>query len=77
MTSGARFWPLFGWALLAAGVLPLIAYAIYQFMLDETLPLWVKLAIVSTSVGLLVLFAYVARQRYVIAKNDKYKKVQL
>lgn len=75
--SVGGFWPLLGWALLVLGVLPLIAYGIYQFMLDEHLPLWVRFAIASTSLGLVVLFVYVARQRYLNGKTDNYKKVQL
>ncbi|RUO60247.1 anti-sigma factor family protein [Pseudidiomarina insulisalsae] len=76
-TTSTRFWNRFGWLLIVLGVLPLLAYGVYQFSQDPTLPLWVKITSGVTVLGLLILFANVLRERLHNAKNDPYKKVQL
>ncbi|CAB0150031.1 hypothetical protein PSI9734_00603 [Pseudidiomarina piscicola] len=70
-------WHVIGWLLMLLGVLPLVGYVSYQILADEQLPSWVKLSIGSIGMGLLILFIYVARQRFIAAKTDNYKKVQL
>lgn len=72
-----KFWNKLGGSLLVVGILPLVVYAVYQFIADGSVPWWVKLTTGITALGLLLLFINVLRQRLAAAKTDPYKKVKL
>ena len=66
-----------GWILFIAGVVTLAGLAIWEFAIDNEVPLNVKLAVSGVWFGLLFLFLSVARQRMVSWKSDKYKDVEI
>ncbi|WP_258806811.1 zf-HC2 domain-containing protein [Pseudidiomarina sp. CB1] len=76
-SPSTRFWNAIGWSLLVLGLIPLVIYAIYEFSQDTSIPWWVKLTIGTTTLGLILLFINVLRQRMQAAKSDPYKKVNL
>lgn len=65
-----------GWILFVAGFVTLLCLAIWEFAIDNQVPLVVKLATASVWFGLLFLFLSVLRQRVMSYKSDKYKDVQ-
>ena len=79
----AEFWPSvsnrltrgIGWILLIVGVIANIIYALYAFIITETInPLEKVLAFLVIS-GFVLLFIAVAHQRFVESKTDKYKDI--
>lgn len=66
-----------GWILVLATLLPLVLYGLYSYWADDSIPVALKLITSCLGVGFLLLFGAVARQRWIAAKNDRYKKVQL
>ncbi len=66
-----------GWILLVAGIVTLAGLGIWEFAIDNDVPVPVKLAVGGVWFGLLFLFLSVLRQRLVSWKSDKYKDVQI
>ncbi|SFR39833.1 Putative zinc-finger [Pseudidiomarina maritima] len=66
-----------GWTLILITIVPLLIYALFSFWTDNSVPMLVKVVSSGLGVGFLLLLGAVARQRWVAAKNDRYKKVQL
>ena len=66
-----------GWVLILMTIAPLLIYALFSFWTDNSIPTLVKIVSSGLGVGFLLLLGAVARQRWVAAKNDRYKKVQL
>ena len=65
-----------GWVLLIAGVITLVSLAIWEFAIDNSVSLPVKLGTAAVWFGILFLFLSVLRQRLVSWKTDKYKNVR-
>lgn len=68
---------LAGWLLILITLVPLLIYALFSFWADDAIPVLVKAISSGLGIGFLLLLGAVARQRWVAAKNDRYKKVQL
>lgn len=66
-----------GWTLLISGALTLVGIGIWEFAIDNDVPLHIKLAVGGVIFGLLFLFLSVLRQRLVSYKTDRYKEVQI
>ena len=67
----------FGWLAFIAGMLVLLGYVVYEYAIDESVELGVKLAALALVVGLFGLFLSVLRQRFIARKTDKYKDVEI
>lgn len=69
-----------GWLLFGLGLLLLGGYGLWQllgeFLLDPTVPVVVRLGVVSLSAGLLVLLASVARDTLRGYRSERYREVQ-
>ena len=66
-----------GWLLLVGGLLVLLGWAVFTFIVDSSVPLGVKLLTIAIYGGLGVLFVSVLWQRLVERKSDKYKDVEI
>ncbi|TWT81013.1 hypothetical protein CA13_24600 [Planctomycetes bacterium CA13] len=66
-----------GWTLLIAGFAWIVSVAIWEFAIDDNVPLIVKLPIGAVWFGMLFLFLSVAWQRVVSYKTDRYNKVKI
>ena len=66
-----------GWVLFIGGVLAVAGIVIYQFVIDTSIELHMKLIIGAIYGGLAVLFISVLRQRLIERKTDKYKDVEI
>jgi len=66
-----------GWLLFIGGLLIIAGFGIYQFIIDSTIELGVKLVISAVYVGMGALFVSVLRQRLIERKSDKYKDVEI
>ena len=66
-----------GWILLLVGVLGISGIAIYQFVIDTSMPMHIKVLSGAAWIGLGILFGSVLRQRLVERKTDKYKDVEI
>lgn len=68
-----------GWFLFITGILILISYGLFQFILlllkDTQLSLFVKAGIFLTVVGFVLLLFSVIRERLTLRKKDKYTEV--
>lgn len=68
------------WILLSLGAIMLLAIAGFQmtrdFFLDPTQPLFLRLGMGIFSVGAIILFVSVIREKLMIRKVDKYRSVQ-
>lgn len=65
----------FGWAFFIIGALANIVYALYAFLLSDSINPFEKVIIFMVLSGLLLLFTSVAIQRYKDSKTDKYKGI--
>lgn len=66
-----------GWILFIAGVIGISGIAIYQFVIDTSMPTYVKVLTGLVWIGLGILLVSVLRQRLVERKTDKYKDVEI
>ena len=66
-----------GWILFIAGVLGISGIAIYEFVIDTSMPTYIKVLTGLVWIGLGVLLVSVLRQRLVERKTDKYKDVEI
>lgn len=65
-----------GWVLVIVGALLWIGYAVYQFLTSPVPPPVAKVAQGALWIGLLLLLASVAVERYRAWKTDPYREVQ-
>ena len=65
------------WFALSAGLAMIVAFAIYAFWIDTSMPWYHKLAMSLIWGGGIGLFISVLRQRLIARKNDKYRRVKL
>ena len=66
-----------GWILFVMGVLGISGIAIFEFVIDTTMPKHIKVFTGLVWIGLGVLLLSVLRQRLVERKSDKYKDVEI
>ncbi len=66
-----------GWLLFVTGISVVVGFVAYQFFIDETMALWLKLTISAIYAGIAFLFFSVLRQRLIARKTDRYKGVDL
>ncbi len=66
-----------GWVFLITGILSLAGFLIWQFAIDDEIPLFVKVVVSMISFGIISLFFSVLRQRMLASKSDRYKDVQI
>lgn len=66
-----------GWLLFIAGVLGISGIAVYQFVIDTSMPTYIKVLTGLMWIGLGVLLVSVLRQRLVERKTDRYKDVEI
>jgi len=66
-----------GWLLFIGGLLIVAGYGIYEFVIDTSMTLGVKLLFAAIYGGMGVLFISVLRQRLIERKTDKYKDVEI
>ena len=70
----------FSWILISLGAIVLSASAIYhialEFLKDSGMPLYLKLALVSLFIGLVILLISVLRKKWFMRKHDPYRKVK-
>jgi len=66
-----------GWILFIVGVLGISGIAIYQFVIDTSMPTYIKVLTGLVWIGLGILLVSVLRQRLIERKTDKYKDVEI
>lgn len=66
-----------GWMLFIVGVLGISGIAIYEFVIDTSMPTHIKVLTSLVWIGLGVLLVSVLRQRLIERKTDKYKDVEI
>ena len=66
-----------GWLMFIGGILVIAGYGIYEFVIDTSMALGVKLMISAVYGGLGAIFVSVLRQRLIERKTDKYKDVEI
>ena len=66
-----------GWLLFLAGVLAIGGVVLYEFVIDSSVPLHIKLITGSVWGGLGILLVSVLRQRLIERKTDKYDDVEI
>ena len=66
-----------GWLLFIGGLLILAGYVIYEFVIDTSMSLGIKLLFAAIYGGMGALFVSVLRQRLIERKTDKYKDVEI
>ena len=66
-----------GWILFIAGVLGISGIAIYEFVIDTSMPTYIKVLTGLVWIGLGVLLVSVLWQRLIERKTDKYKDVEI
>ena len=66
-----------GWILFIAGVLGISGIAIYEFVIDTSMPTHIKVLTGLVWIGLGILLVSVLRQRLIERKTDKYKDVEI
>lgn len=69
-----------GWFLFVTGILMLVSYGLFQFILflfkDTQMSLFVKAGIFLTVVGFVLLLFSVIRERISLRKKDKYSEIE-
>ena len=66
-----------GWMLVIGGVLVMVGYIGYEFVLTHADPPLIKWAVGALYLGFAVLLLSVLRQRFVARRKDKYKDVEI
>lgn len=66
-----------GWLMFIGGIFVIAGYGIYEFVIDTSMALGVKLLFLAIYGGLAALFISVLRQRLIERKTDKYKDVEI
>lgn len=66
-----------GWLMFIGGILVFAGYGIYEFVIDTSMALEVKLLFAAVYGGLGAIFISVLRQRLIERKTDKYKDVEI
>jgi predicted anti-sigma-YlaC factor YlaD len=66
-----------GWILFLVGVMAIGGVVLYEFVIDSSIPLYVKLITGSIWGGLGILLLSVLRQRLIERKSDKYDDVEI
>jgi hypothetical protein len=66
-----------GWIMFIVGVLGISGIAIYEFVLDTSLPTYIKVLTGLVWIGLGVLLVSVLRQRLIERRTDRYKDVEI
>ena len=69
-----------GWILLSLGAIVLISYGIWvgaqQFVSDVEMPLYLKVAVMATILGVVVLFVSVLREKLFMGRVERYKDIE-
>ena len=69
-----------GWILISVGGIILLTFAAWEMLgaiwVDSTIPWYLKLAIFSVVVGLIVLAVSVIREKLFTYKHDRYKEIE-
>ena len=69
-----------GWVLLSLGAIVLISYGLWigaqELIADTEMPLYLKGAILATTVGVVVLFVSVVREKLFVGRRERYKDVE-
>lgn len=69
-----------GWILTSVGAIVLLGYVawtvVQELLADVTVPLFVRAALLTVAIGLVVLFVSVVREKLFIRRKDPYKDVK-
>ncbi|MEW5807620.1 MAG: zf-HC2 domain-containing protein [Acidobacteriota bacterium] len=65
-----------GWTLFLIGTVILIAYAIYQFVIDRSIDAFIKTTVAAVVIGIVMLFVSVLIERLRDLKTDRYRGVE-
>ncbi len=69
-----------GWVLVSLGTLVLAGWGLWRLLREiwseAALPMWVKLALFSLLLGLVVLLVSVVREKWVLGRRDPYRGVE-
>ena len=71
-----RFSRISGFVLLFGGWVALIAYSVYQALIESKEPFFSRISTSAVIIGFIVLLLSVMRERLTTFKSDKYKGVQ-
>lgn len=70
-----------GWILLSIGAILILAFAawnfLHGFLLDLTIPFYVKAGVSAIILGLIVLLVSILRERLFSKKHDRYDEVEI
>ena len=69
-----------GWVLLSLGAIVLISYGLWigaqELIADTEMPLYLKGAILATTVGVVVLLVSIVREKLFVGRRERYKDVE-
>ena len=69
-----------GWILLSLGAIVLISYGLWtaakQLLADTSIPLFIKAAVFVLTVGMVILFVSIVREKWFVYRSDPYKDIQ-
>lgn len=69
-----------GWILFSLGAITLMLFAAWEagkeWIMDASIPLWVRLAGVSLAAGTAILLVSVVREKVFLHNNERYKDIQ-
>ena len=69
-----------GWILLSLGAIVLISYGLWsaakQLLADTSIPPFIKAAVFVLTVGMVILFVSIVREKWFVYRSDPYKDIQ-
>jgi ferric-dicitrate binding protein FerR (iron transport regulator) len=69
-----------GWLLFSLGAIVLVLFAVWEagkeWIMDASIPLWVRLAGISVAAGTTILLVSVIREKVFLHKSERYKDIQ-
>ncbi len=64
------------WGLIGAGTLAVTGWGLWEFLVADDVPLWVRVATAAVVLGVVVMIAVVLRDRLTREHADEFKEVQ-
>lgn len=66
----------FAWGLIGMGTLVVTGWGLWEFLVADDVPLWVRVATAAVVLGAVVMIAFVLRDRLTRETTDEFKEVQ-
>jgi len=69
-------WQKVAWVSIGVGTLVLSGWGLWEFVIADDIPLFVKVASIAVALGLVVMVGIVLKDRIKQARTDEFKEVQ-